>query len=244
LKNYFRTILLTIVLCLYPDIDAKQTIKVSTAEDSFIQEVSAAVLIEAYRQLSIGVEIVKLPNARSLVTSNIGHTDGEVSRLKGIDKKFNNLIPIPISINFLQGTVFSNMRNIEILDWKDIHNYIALCVRGIKFVEHYFSLNNIKCNEVTHQSQAINMLEVGRADLAVLPLLNGLAHIREQNSKRVKPVSKALVKVDLFHYLHKKHTSLVPALTKVLLEMKKSGQIEAIRNAYILSKMPFAKDYL
>ncbi len=64
-------------------------------------EVCIPVMKEAFRRIDIQVEFQSYPVERSLQIANYGKTHGELSRIKGIDKNYENLIQIPVPNNFV-----------------------------------------------------------------------------------------------------------------------------------------------
>lgn len=213
--------------------NANQKMVFSTGEGATIQDISELVLIEAYNKIGYDIEVKRLPNARALMSSNFGKVDGEVSRVKGINKKVVNLIQIPIAINFLEGYAFSKKSSLEITNWESLRKYKLVCVRGVKFVEANLSKRNIDCHEVTLFTQAVKLLQVGRFEAAVFPRTNGICAIRKANVLDIKPVGKPLIKTKLYHYLHKKNANMVIKIQTVLEEMEQSGRIAEIRVEYI-----------
>jgi len=57
--------------------------------------------------------------------------------------------------------------------------------------------------------------------------------LRKSAIQNVQIVGTRLIKIDLYHYLHKKNKHLVKKLQSVILEMEKSGRISEIREACI-----------
>jgi polar amino acid transport system substrate-binding protein len=214
-------------------VNANELLAFSAPKEGVIQDISANVLIEAYRKIGYDVKVKRFPNARSLVLSNNGDVDGEVSRIKGINKKHNNLIRIPITVNFLEGYAFAKKASILVTNWESLKEYNLLCVRGIKFVEFNLAKRNINCHHVTLFSQAVKMLQLGRYDVAIFPKISGISAIKKEKVKDVQAVGKPLIKIALYHYLHKKHKNIANAITTVLTEMEKKGRIKEIRDEYI-----------
>jgi hypothetical protein len=226
--------MLLFIICFFisATANAHEKMVFSTGEGATIQDISVLVLIEAYKKIGYDIEIRRLPNARALMSSNLGKVDGEVSRIKGINKKFTNLIRVPIAINFLEGYAFSKNPSLEITNWESLRKYKLVCVRGVKFVEANLSKHNIDCHEVTLFTQAVKLLQIDRFEAAVFPKINGICAIREAKVEDIKPVGNPLIKTKLYHYLHKKNSHRVNKIQMVLEEMEKSGRIAEIRADY------------
>jgi len=80
------------------------------------------------------------------------------------------------------------------------------------------------------------LLEIGRFDIDVLPEITELSIVKENQAKQVNIQGKRLIRVALYHYLHKKNKRLLPKITTVLQEMKARGRIEDIRAKYLLQQ--------
>ncbi|WP_339772520.1 hypothetical protein [uncultured Paraglaciecola sp.] len=86
--------------------NSKEKLVFSTGSAAPIQKISAQVLREAYYNIGFHIRVEPLPIARSLILSNKGYFDGELSRVEGIDKEFRNLLRVPVAINFIEAYAF------------------------------------------------------------------------------------------------------------------------------------------
>lgn len=225
--------LCTLGLLLFPCVLRAESISLSAPENAPIQDVSVLVLTKAYSKLNLKIRVDYIPNKRALRSANQGVYDGEVSRVKGASKQFKNLIMVPVPINILYGQSFAVDSSLEINAWGDLQNYSLICVRGVKFVEFALKQHGLTCFEAGSTKIALKMVQMGRYDVAVLPKINGLKFIHEEDLKGVYPVGKELAQLELFHFLHKKNKHLLAPLTKVLSEMHESGEIAKIRALYL-----------
>ena len=227
--------ILIILLCLLWafQADAGRTLILTTGEDTTIQEISVLVLKEAYASLGHDIDILRIPNARALHTSNAGNADGEVSRIDGIKKKFSNLIQIPVAVNYLEGVAFGRDSTLDISGWASLKKYRIVGVMGVKFVEYNYARHSIASHNVYLFTQAVRMIQSGRYDVAVFPRVNGLAAIRSIQAEEVKPIGPPLITTRLYHYLHKKNKALLPEIKTALDKMEKSGRIAQIRQQFV-----------
>tara|TARA_R110001592_G_C13186987_1_gene751788 strand:- start:9138 stop:9446 length:309 start_codon:yes stop_codon:yes gene_type:complete len=92
---------------------------------------------------------------------------------------------------------------------------------------------NNNCHFVTTFTQAVNLIQLGRYDIAVIPKINGMAVINKEKLVDIKKSANPLIKLNLYHYIHKKNRDIIPALTEELVKMEVSGRILAIRQTYI-----------
>ena len=206
---------------------------VSTAEESAIQEISIQVLQEAYADIGYTLHVLRTANARSLMLANEGRTDGEVSRVRGVEEEFTNLVRVPVAVNKLDIRAFTKNSAIKISGWDSLRGYNLICVKGGKLVERYLAAHNIDCYYVTQFSQAVRMLHAGRGDIALLPEVNGMQAIKQKGLTGVIMSDVSLHTAGLYHYLHRKHVALIPEIESSLKRMRERGRIKAIRADYL-----------
>jgi len=207
------------------------TIIVSGIKGAVNSDISIQVLKEAYKEIGYEVKYLPLPGARALHTSNSGEVDGELFRIANVEKKYENLIPVPTPINVLQGIVFSKRNDIQINGWKSLKPYKIGIQIGIKFVERGtkgFNVVAVESNE-----QVFKMLNSGRVDIAVVAYTNGVKVLNKLKFIDIVSLSPPVQEYKLYHYLHKRHKDLVPKLDFVLQNMKKTGRIKQIRKEII-----------
>ena len=208
-------------------------LRFSTFEGAPAQEMSARILEEAYASIGIEFEVLRYPGLRSLKTANEGLVDGELSRFKAFQHDYPNLIPVPVSVNHLAGTAFSKNGDIELRGWNSLRGYTIGFTRGMKFAERGTAGMPIVIAN-SHQ-QLFQMLDLGRIDVAINPLVNGLAIIDRLGLEGIHALEPSLVRIDLYHFLHKRHETLVPRIADAIRAMQASGRIEQIRTQFFRS---------
>ncbi|MGB1238646.1 MAG: substrate-binding periplasmic protein [Pseudomonadales bacterium] len=227
-----KVLILLLSITLSLTLQARQ-LTLSVGEGAIIQEVSALVLRQAYAELNVDMQLKVMPNARALKAANKGQVDADVSRIKGVDAKFSNLIFIPVEINYLQAYAFTADRKLVPTSWASLAGKRVVSVLGIKFVEKSLKKHNIEATFVPSFAQAMTLVERERADIAVFPDIVGLTAIREAGTETVKMRGKPLSTLPLYHYLHKKNKDLAAPLTKILERMQQDGSILRIREQYM-----------
>jgi len=219
-----------VLLLLVPGLGITQPKLVfSGIQGSANSDISMRVLQHAYQQLGIDIEYLPLPGERALRTSDSGEVDGEVFRIANVNKRYKNLVPVPTRINVLQGIAFTKERDIRVDGWQSLapHN-IGIQV-GIKFAERGTEgMNRIL---VDTNEQLFKMLDSGRVDVIVAAHANGLKTISALELTGIRSTTPAIQEYPLFHYLHKKHSALVPKLDAVLRDMEESGLILQMRHS-------------
>lgn len=187
-----------------------------------------AILKKAYA--GIGYSLIKwnLPVARSLVESNAGRIDGEVHRIKAIEDEFPNLIRVTIPINILEGMAVSCSKSLPVNGWASLTPYRVGVQTGIRFAE----IGTRDLPNVTHmpsQGKLFDMLFSKRLDVVIADRQDAYHQTLRKQGKCIYIHEPPLTSAPLYHYLHKKHAALVPALTKILQNMRDSGEMDRIR---------------
>ncbi len=91
--------------------------------DDPIAEIAFAVLEESYSRIGIIISSKTVPAERSLMFSNSGVTDGEVGRVKAIQNNYPNLIVVPVSINYIEGMIFTKELGFEVVGSDNLKSY-------------------------------------------------------------------------------------------------------------------------
>jgi len=232
-KLFSLIILITLSYTGY--VSASSRVVLSGIKDAVNSDISLIVLKQAYGKLGIDVEYVPLPGERALQTANSGEVDGEVFRITNVQRKYNNLIPVPTPINILEGVAFSKRSDLKVSDWHSLrHLKIGIQV-GIKFAER--GTRGMKPVMVDTNEQLFKMLDAGRVDVAIVALTNGLKTLSLLKLKSIHAISPSIQQYPLYHYIHNKNVSLVPRLNAVLIDMKNSGEIKHIRDTFLQKMM-------
>jgi len=204
----------------------KHIVIISTFKKYPLSLTMAEIIKRAYRKLGMEVEIRYLPGKRSLHYSNSGHADGELFRIKGIENEFHNLIPIPVVIMKLETIAYAKRNDIVINGWASLKPYKIGFLRGFKKAE--VNTLGMKVYFAEQISSLFLLLSKGRIDLVVESRLGGKHSLDPLFHFEIKPLEPPIEVFDVFHYLHKANKSLIPELTKVLRQMKASGEVKRI----------------
>ena len=138
------------------------------AKDSLIYARSYAVMKEAFRRLGMDFTMEVYPGNRALELSDSGETDGEASRISGLEKDYPNLIIIPEVQQEVGVYAFSTKKDIELPNgWSDLKNYKVVYVRGIPFTREKLREFDVDAYEVNNHRIQVEFLKSGRADVLV-----------------------------------------------------------------------------
>jgi len=200
----------------------------TSQQTGFMDEVAK----EAFRRIGYQLKTIRLPAERGLVNANQGIVDGEMSRVKGIDKLYKNLLRVPEKIMDWEFVGFSNS-SIQLPNgWSDLSSRAVSHINGWKI----FEKNVPDTAEITKTSNAeglFNLLRRNRAEVVLYERWGGSQLLNEMNMGNVERCKQTLAVKEMFIYLHKKHKSLVPKLAKAMSAMKQDGSYQKIFNKYL-----------
>jgi polar amino acid transport system substrate-binding protein len=218
---------------------AQTSLTLVTPPNTIDTVISEVITREAYKRIGIDVKIRKYPGERALRLANSGKVDGEVQRINGISANYHNLIQVHPAINFIEGTVFTRTKNFAVEGWQSLRPYRIGYIRGIKFAER--NTKNMDSRGVGDYGRMFQMLGKDRFEIIVSPRLNGLYQMKQLGIKGVRVLTPAIMRFDLFHYLHQKHSNLVPKISAVFTKMSETGELAKIRNRVISVTMDRAE---
>ncbi len=199
-----------------------ETLVLASSDDP-IAKVSFGILQVAYQSIGYDLSAEVLPAERALILSNTGTLDGEVNRIKGINKKYRSLLLVPVKINTLYGQAFTKTLNFPITGWESLRPYKIGIRIGTKFAEK--NTKGMDVVKVENNDLLFKMLDLERLDVVVTSKQEGLLAIKKLGIVDINFLQPALMQLDLFHYLHIKHKKLVPLIEAQLKKMKKAGEI-------------------
>jgi len=187
------------------------------------------VLTKAYERIGIELDITKIENENALISANKGVVDGLTQRIEGLTKHYPNLIRVPEKIIDWQFVAFSKQDINTSEGWNVLIPYTTAIITGWKI----FEFNIPEKTNVTHvktAEQLFNLLDKNRSDIILYERWQGLGLIKKHGYINIKVMNPPIAKREMFTYLHKKHASLVPKLSKALKEIKNDGTYQALYN--------------
>ena len=178
-------------------------------------------LDEMFRRIGGQVKLVLLPAARSLINANKGVEDGNIARIRGIEKQFTNLVRVPEKIIDFYFSAFTLDPGNLVASWDQLAEYNVAYINGWylldRKVKHYKSLTRARDTR-----QLFHLLENRRADIVIFNRESGLWW-RAHHAPGIHIVEPPLGQAELFLYLHKQHRNLVEPLARALRAMKQDG---------------------
>lgn len=227
-----RTILLGSLISLAGLCDAQSVLRISRIENVPDQQVGAEILTVIYSKLGIQLQFVDGPAKRSLVESSEGRLDGEIQRVLDVQNEYPTLLPVPVSINYIEPTAFTKRVSFAVTGWDSLRPYKIGIVRGVGSSERG-TAGMPQVEPTTNMEQMMLMLNADRTDVAVNDLFSGMLILRRLGLQEIHPLSPALQHVDLNHFLNERHRAIVPRVEAVIRQMKSSGELASVRKRIV-----------
>jgi len=182
--------------------------------------------MEAYGRIGIDIQILRVPSERSLKETNAGIVDAEMSRIRLDHAAYPHLRRVPVPLNILEATVYTKLLDFNVDGWKSLEPYSIGIRRGAMFAEQGTAGMNVIA--VKRNEQLIRLLERGRVELIVMNRIAAEYEITRLGVSGIRELSPAIHYHEVFHYVHQRNSHLIDDLSRVLLQMRNSGEIETI----------------
>ncbi|MBL4908052.1 MAG: transporter substrate-binding domain-containing protein [Sneathiella sp.] len=189
----------------------------------------------AYHHIGIATKFVELPCRRSLVEANTGNFDGEVARIAGTDKLYQNLIPIESPTVSIQGVVITKSIDHPIIKWSDLAGLKIGIIRGELYAEQ--GTVGMMPKMVASYHELMTLIAKGHLDVGVVIKRD----FEIQNSapqfvgRGIHIIGKPVYRAFLYHFVHEKNRSIVPKLNVAFRQMWKSGETQSIHRQTLLN---------
>lgn len=200
------------------------------SQDGFMDEVAT----EAFRRIGIQLQTALLPAERGLKQSNRGLVDGEMSRIKGLDKKYPNLVRVPEKIMDWEFVSFSYQSVSLKNGWSDLSGKLVAYINGWKILERNIP-SSAEITKTANVDELFNLLRKKRTDFTVYERWAGHYRLHQLMMNDVKELKPPLAVKEMFIYLHKKHRSIIPKLSSALSAMKKDGSYQKLVKKHLTS---------
>lgn len=189
------------------------------------------IIKEIFSRLNIQNKTMLVPSSASLKNANQGIDDGLIARVKGVNKKLKNIIPVEEKVIDLRFVAYSHDKNVKINKWADLKNYNVGYIRGWKIFDKNVTLYK-SLLKVKNTKQLFRLLEKKRVDVILHQDLPSRYMMKKLNYFPYEQKA-SLAKREMFIYMHKRHALLVPQMSMVLKEMKKEGVYQTLYEKYI-----------
>ncbi len=182
---------------------------------------------EVFDRLGVRVTVQSLPAERALLNADAGIEDGDVGRVAGLTRIYPNLIRVPEMIFRADFVAFTRSMKFETDGWETLAPYNIGIINGHKIAEAnvktFQSLVSVEKLDIL-----FNLLVEGRVDVVATERLFGIYMAKQLGIDDVKVMDPPLARLDLYLYLHKKHSALVPLIDEAIREAKSDGLYKRI----------------
>ena len=140
----------------------------------------------------------------------------------------SNTIRVPTPYYYLETMPFVlKNADITIHSPQDLRQYRLSKIRGVKHT------NNITkgLSHVYDMSSTEDMFKLlfnGKVDVVLTNTLDGELVLSRLNLSDAVEKQTPLARLPLYHYIHKKHKSLIPKINREILRMKMSGELDQL----------------
>jgi polar amino acid transport system substrate-binding protein len=182
---------------------------------------------ELFSRIGLDAKVIRLPSARSIINANKGIDDGVVGRIAGMEKKYKNLIMIPVPVVTFKFVAYSRAKQIDVSGWDSFAPYSVGYIRGWLIYEK--NLPETKSLTIVNNAeQLFRLLMNGRVELIMFEYYRG-SWWNEHLNANAHIIGAPIAEKNMFMYMHKKHKSLVPKITTVFKKMKQDGTYQKIK---------------
>ena len=195
------------------------------------------VVDEAFRRIGLKGRVESYEaSARALINANDGIDHGVAMRIKGLDKKYPNLVRVPERLVGNDFVAYSTGLDFTTDSWETLLPYVVVYINGWLVFERNLDIEQKK-TAVREPRQMFDMLNKGRVDVVLYERWQGLQRAKETGVV-VKTHEPPLASVDMFMYVHKNYAHLAPKLAQALRDMKADGTYQAIFDKTLSSLSP------
>jgi ABC-type amino acid transport substrate-binding protein len=200
------------------------------------QYVGGELLTAVYARLGMRVEFVDVEGKRALALSSSGQVDGEIQRIAEVAQTYPALLRVPTPINYIEPSVFTIAHDFKVQGWASIRDFDIGIVRGVGSSETG-TAGMPKVQAANSLEDLIRMLDRGRFDLFVTDLFSGQVAVRKHGLEgRIRALVPPLQRIDIYHYLHRRHAALVPRVDAEIAALQASGEL-ARRRAELVEQV-------
>ncbi|WP_089418366.1 substrate-binding periplasmic protein [Vitreoscilla filiformis] len=217
-----RTFLLASFWGVSLSVCARHVLTISTNNTPSDRKALEQLAAEAFRRVGFGIQVVNNPSERSLVLANQGEVDGEGLRVAGLATQYPHLIQVPERFIGISFVAFVRQPGLQLDGWASLQPHRIGFITGWKMFEAHATGARI-VNRVDTPEQLFRMLAQDRIDVALYTLADGLALVQRLGLSGIQAVTPSLRDVDMFLYLHQRHSALVPQVAQALRDMKADG---------------------
>lgn len=236
----FYRFFIVALLFMTPNAAFAEILALNTADEAPLSTVNGTghndlIIREAFRRIGHQIKILHLPSERALVNANKGIDDGNFVRIAGLEKIYPNLVRVPESITAFEFAAFAKDPSIRIRDWDSLEPYNVGIITGWKILEANI-VGTRSLTKVSDPTALFKLLAGDSVDLVVFDRRQGNAFLRNHGLSGIMPLTPLLARQEMYLYLNRSHTALVPKLAEALRKMKRDGTFDRTAGSVIRDK--------
>lgn len=194
---------------------------------------------EAFGRIGKTAEVaLYAASKRALINANEDIDQGVAMRVKNLEQRFPNLVRIDEPVIDNDFVAYSRDQDVTTEDWSAIAPYAITYIHGWVIFERNVP-EGTSVTTVREPGQMFELLQKGRADIALYERWQGLQRARDQGLT-VRLHEPPLASVQMYMYVHKHHADLVAPLADALKAMKADGTYQAIFDRTLTPLLPAA----
>lgn len=216
------------ILVLFSCVGFAAPLQYASIVDLVEQDIGRIVITEVYKQIGLEIAITPMPGKQAQKNATSGAYDGEIMRIWSYGEESSSVIRVPTPYYYLETMAFFKPDvGVKVNKKEDLANYRILKILGVKHTENIVvGLDNVV--DVNSTAKMMQLLDYGRADVALTNTVDGMIALRKLKMQHIVHSPKPLAVLDLYHYIHQRHASLVPKVNDVIVAMKASGELQQI----------------
>jgi len=202
----------------------------STVKDAHFKPPIVEIMTQAYQRLGYRMKVVEQSTQRSLIDAGQGVYDGNLFRIRGIDRAYPDLIMVDVPCCKLDVYLYvPPKKRFTVTGWESIpRGYTMVAPFAVKYIDMNIKAHGIPTFFVKTPEETLGFLLSGKADFTLSTrALDSPIFARGLDKKLIR-LTPAVERIQLFHYLHNKNAGLVKQVGDTLRAMHRDGSIAAI----------------
>ncbi|MET0093287.1 MAG: transporter substrate-binding domain-containing protein [Sedimenticola sp.] len=192
---------------------------------------------ELFRRVDLQAEVLVYDaSARALANANNGIDAGVAMRIKGLERKYPNLVMVPEKVIDNDFVAYSLQYDFQITEWNSLTPHLVGHILGWQIFERNMPQATL-VEKAIGPEQLFLLLEKGRVDVILYERWQGLWRAG-QLSLDVRVHEPPLAQRAMYIYLHKHYAHLVDRVSAELAAMKQDGSYQAIVDRTLTPLLP------
>lgn len=191
-------------------------------EDRLSVTMAQRVLALVYQELGVEVQYTKLPVRRGYAQAD--EVDGVglgVTPDIGLTQ-----VRIEVPVSYEEAAVYATRSDIVPQGYASLQPYVIGHIAGIGYLET--RLQGMRTDTASSVESLFRKLEMGRTDVVVDSRFNSCL-IKTLGLRKVQLLQPSLETAPGYHFLHMRHSALIPKVTAVLRRMAADGTIKKVQ---------------